>query len=267
MNFTKRDFKALERVCVQAVLAGGRISHKYFGKIGHTLKGNGDYDAGTVVTRADREAETAIRKIIRKHYPSHSIVGEEQGGKEGKGLTWFIDPLDGTFNYSRGLEFHGSMVAVCLDGTPVAGAVFMPELKKLYYASKGNGAFLNGKRIRVSKNEDLKKSLAIIPAGPKGYNSSMGLYLKLVRHLAPKVVAAVSYINAAMICRIAEGSIDLSISLSLYPWDFCPPAIIVMEAGGVVSDEKGGKWTTEKRNFVAASNKKILRQALALLKK
>ena len=267
MRYSKNDFKKIERVCVKAVLAGGKISHRYFGKIGHMIKGSGVYHAGSVVTSADREAEKAIRKIIRKNYPLHHIVGEEEGGEEGKGVTWFSDPLDGTFNYSRGLEFHGSMVAVCLDGEPVAGAVFMPELKKLYYASKGNGAFLNGKRIRVSKNEVLEKSMAIIPGGPKGGNSSKELYFKIVHNLAPHLAATVSYLVAAMICRVAEGKIDLAGSLSLYPWDFCPPAIIVREAGGVVAYEKGKDWTTRNGNFVAASNRKLLNKAIALLKK
>jgi myo-inositol-1(or 4)-monophosphatase len=266
MQYSKSDFKKLERVCVKSVLAGGKITHKYFGKTQVLFKDSG-FNAGSVVTRADHEAEKAIRKIIRKAFPHHHLVGEEEGGKEGKGFTWFIDPLDGTFNYSRGLEFHASMVAVCLDGEPVAGAVFMPELKKLYVASKGNGAFLNRKKIRVSKNEVLKKSMAIIPGGPKGDNSSKQIYLRITRNLAPNLAAAVSYLTASMICRVAEGKIDLAVSLSLYPWDFCPQAIIIREAGGVVAYENGKDWTTKNRNFFAASNRKILSQTLALLEK
>ena len=125
---------------VDAAFRAGRLTLGYF-QAGVRPEFKGD---DTPVTIADRLAEELIRDSIQRAFPEHGILGEEFGRTEpadGRHL-WIVDPIDGTFNYQRGLPFYGVSIAYCERGVPVCGAIYMPAVDQLFYASRGTGAFL-----------------------------------------------------------------------------------------------------------------------------
>ena len=265
MNYLKTfaSTKKLENICVKAAKAGGAITKKYFQKTYFTRFKKPTRDQSSIVTQADLHAEKEIRKIIRANFPSHSIVGEEFGGSDDGGFTWYVDPLDGTLSFSRGWAIYCTMVGVCFEGKPLAGAIFFPELKRLFHASQENGAFLNEKRIFTSKKQ---LHGAVVVA--EGLNSGQSLRknFSVVRALSP-FVATIRNVGSAGYSHalVAEGKADLFFKYNLQPWDYCAGTILIQEAGGFATDANGENWRVFKKNFIGAANKKILKQVLKLL--
>ncbi|MFH0922750.1 MAG: inositol monophosphatase [Candidatus Micrarchaeota archaeon] len=258
------ELKELENVCVEAVKVGGAVSKKYFRKsFAISFKGDRN-DAGTVVTQADLESEKAIVALIKSKYPDHAIVAEEAGGEEGDGYSWFIDPVDGTQNFSRGFVEYGVSVGVVRNGEPVAGAVYIPELGELYRASKGNGAFLNDERIHASKNS-IKDSIALVSAflSFDRLKKNLDVVEKLAPHIAGLRVFGCASYGCALIAR---GGADVSIKYDLMPENFCGGVPLIREAGGFAVNANGEPWTTKDKTFIAAANKKLLDDVLELIK-
>ena len=256
--------KELEKTCLEAAEAGAKKALSYFNKTFKIRYKDKVQHAGTIVTEADVAAEKEVIKAIRKRYPNHSIVGEESGGTEGKGYCWFIDPVDGTGNFSRGLPIWGTMVGVAFNSKPVAGAMVFPVLGRKFYASQGNGAFADGKKIHTSSKtldqgmilcqslhrlEYIQKGLACI----REFCGSVG---------GVRILGCTGYEGALL----AEGKAELKIKIRTTPWDSCAPAIIAREAGGVYRNMQGGQWTTEDATALAASSEKTFSQAFKRLK-
>ncbi len=255
--------KELEKICLKAAQAGAKKALSYFNKpFSITYKG-ADRNGATIVTEADPAVEKEITKIILEKYSTHTIVGEEHGGTEGEGYCWFIDPIDGTNNFSRGFETWSVMVGVALDSKPVAGAIVFPVLKKTLHASKGNGAFKNGKSIHTS--ERTLEEAAVFSMMPIGANKKKALETleKFSATAGGIQISGCGSYNAAM---LAEGKADLDVIFNLPPWEFCAPAIIITEAGGVAKNAHAGDWTTKDRDFTAAANQRLYSQAYAVLK-
>jgi len=219
----------------KCALIGGRITLQHFGNL---LTSEIEEKAkNDLVTVADRESEEAIKEYIWKHFPDHDILAEETGLFERKeNYRWIIDPLDGTRNYTKGLPVFAVSVAVEFNGELLAGAVYDPVKKELFWAEKGKGAFMNNERIRVSSTKEI--SNALIGTGfPFKAKDYIDIYLKSFREVFI-AVSGVRRLGAASLdlCYTAMGIFDGFWELFLSPWDVAAGALIIREAGGIVSD-------------------------------
>ena len=229
--------------------------------------------ANDFVTQVDKAAEAAIIDIIRQAFPDHAILGEESGAIEGKsggaaGKTeyrWIIDPLDGTTNFIHGFPQYCVSIALQHRGTTAHGVVYDPSRNELFTASKGRGAFLDDRRIRVTKCEGLKNSL-VGTGFPFKEMSRLDLYFKQLREVM-QTAAGVRRAGAAALdlAYVAAGRMDAFWELGLAPWDMAAGALMIQEAGGLVGDLAGDANYLESGD-IAAATPKVFPQLLAALK-
>lgn len=200
-----------------------------------------------IVTHADREAESLIRSVLAAARPRDGFLGEETGAESGSsGLTWVVDPIDGTVNYFYGIPAYAVSIAV-VEGEPdpatwttLAGAVVNPEAGEEFTASAGGGAHLNGSALRVADGTEL--SLALIGTG-FGYDASVRTrQAAFVAELIGKV-RDVRRIGAASLdlCGVAAGRLDAYFERGLNPWDHAAGALVAREAGARVAGLGGGR--------------------------
>jgi len=222
----------------------------------------GDAD---LVTAADRAAEVLIRDRIRAQWPTHDVLGEEQGlSDQGSDYRWYIDPLDGTTNFahgypvfcvSMGLEHRSSGQA----GTRIAAVIYDPTRDELFTAEQGRGAWLNGEAIRVSKTATLKESLlgTGFPSHKRHKNPNIYFYhqITLQTHGVRRAGSA-----ALDLCNVACGRYDGFWEFNLNPWDTAAGVLIVEEAGGMVTRFDGSAFELNSRETVASNG--VLHEAL-----
>lgn len=219
------------------------------------------------VSDVDRQAESIIIDILKDAYPHHRIVSEEAGviGNERAEFEWIIDPLDGTTNYLHGHPQYAISMALLEKGVLKEALVYAPERNDLYTASRGQGALLNDRRIRVSNRIDLNQ--ALIGTGfPVVDQSMLDTYLAILKDFISKT-AGVRREGAASLdlCALATGRFDGFFEFNLKPWDIAAGALIVQEAGGIVTDMRGEDDWLQSGDIVAA-NPKILVQMLKIIK-
>ncbi|MCU0454370.1 MAG: inositol monophosphatase [Bacteroidetes bacterium] len=188
-----------------------------------------------LVTEVDRASEALIKDRIRALYPSHAVLGEESGGSlEGAETVWIIDPLDGTTNFTHGLPIFCVSIGVQHRGELVAGAVYDPNLDELFSAEKGSGAFLNGQRLRVSEESEVRNSLLVtgfpytIRENPDHAIEHFTTFLKQAQAVRRLGSAALD------LCYVAAGRFDGFWEVSLNSWDMAAGMLVVREAGGRV---------------------------------
>lgn len=189
------------------------------------------------VTEIDQETERRIRSAIENVYPQDGIEGEEHGiDKKENSRNWVVDPIDGTKNYLRGVPIWGTLIALCVEDQPVMGVVSAPSLHRRWWASKGNGAFLNGKQIHVSKIDDLKQAQASF--GNMSHFEPGGFPGGLER-LNSEIARARGIGDFWSHMLVAEGALDCGLDPIVEPYDIAPLKIIVEEAGGTFTDFHG----------------------------
>ncbi len=225
------------RVAKEACIIGGFVIKEYFGKLlSDHIYFKGEKD---LVSQADRESEDRIRDHILKHFPDHSVVGEENGGDAKGNEVWFIDPLDGTKNFVSGFPIFGVSVGFVVEDRPIVGAVYLPSFNNLYYAAEGLGAYKDGKRIYVS-TRDIFKRMSVSYGFPSRAKRELNLYWEIFREVFDKVGSMRRPGAAAVdLCFLAEGIFDGLIEFELNPWDVVAGTVIVKEAGGMVKLTKG----------------------------
>jgi len=248
-----------KQVAIKAAKEAGKIQLRYFGKGIKKKKKKGD----SYFTKADIESTNKIRKIILKEFPKHGILDEELGETEGSEYKWIVDPLDGTHNFIMDNPLFGPSIALEYKKEIILGVVYLPVLDRLYYAEKGKGAFLNGKRIRVNNEEKLKKCLMIFDAKIR---TKTDMKMDILRKLAKltwrfRVYGAAVYHNL----MVAEGKAGLNIDFDSNSWDHSAVLLMVEEAGGKATDLKGNKWNPYMKSYVA-SNGKVHSRVLNVLK-
>ncbi|MEM1413221.1 MAG: inositol monophosphatase family protein [Pseudomonadota bacterium] len=191
------------------------------------------------VSEVDRACEAAIVKEIRRFNPDHAILGEE-GGQQGEGeVLWVVDPLDGTSNYLHGIPHFAVSIAYKVRGRTEHGVIYDPLRDELFTTSRGVGAFLNSQRIRVSERKQLDTAI-LATAFPFRERHSMPLYTKVFSAVYRKVEDIRRTGSAALdLAWTAAGRFDGYFELGLKPWDVAAGALLVREAGGVVSDFAG----------------------------
>ena len=196
-----------------------------------------------IVTEMDLGAEDIIVSTVKKSFPEHAILAEERGGEAGKGkgadCCWIIDPLDGTTNYAHGFPVFNVSIAFEVSGEVVVGVVYDPMRDELFSAVKGEGAYLNNRRLSVSTASELDKSL-LATGFPYDIRTSRRNNLKNFSNLAVRVQAIRRAGAAALdLAYVACGRFDGFWELKLKPWDLGAGLLIVEEAGGCVSGIAG----------------------------
>ena len=212
--------------------------------------------ANDFVTRVDSSAEEAVIDIVRKAYPDHGFIAEESGesNPDAEHL-WIIDPLDGTTNFIHGFPQYAVSVAVQHRGSLAHAVVYDPTRNELFTASKGGGAFLNDRRIRVSKC--LKLEDALVGTGfPFKELGRLDLYMKQLRFFMSKSSGVRRAGAAALdLAYVACGRLDAFWELGLAPWDMAAGALLIAEAGGLVADTSGEQDFMSTGDIVAATPK------------
>ncbi|AVY93381.1 MULTISPECIES: inositol monophosphatase family protein [Microvirgula] len=218
------------------------------------------------VSDVDRAAEAAIIDMIRDAYPKHAILAEESGGASlsDAEYLWIIDPLDGTTNFLHGYPQYCVSIALAHKGQIQQAVVYDPNRNDLFTASKGGGAFLNDRRIRVSKRISLADSL-ISTGFPYTDVSYLDQYLAMFADMIRKTAGVRREGSAALdLCYVASGRVDGYWELNLKSWDIAAGSLIAQEAGAIVTDVFGEQGWLESGDVVAA-NPKVLAQMLHTL--
>lgn len=240
---------------VEAARSAGDLLLGHFGSLDPSEveeKGRND-----VVSRADRESETLVRDLLLGAFPGDLFVGEEGGvaGSDADAPAWIVDPLDGTANFVRGFPHWAVSIgrtAGGRNGELVLGVVWDPLKKDLFVAEKGSGAFRNGRRVRVTRRDSLAGA-ALATGFPFRIQARIDTYLRVFKAAFLEVQSIRRAGSAALdLAYVSCGIFDGFFELGLSPWDSAAGAVLVAEAGGVVTDfEGGGRWR-ERGNILAA---------------
>ncbi|MEE9493087.1 MAG: inositol-1-monophosphatase [Gammaproteobacteria bacterium] len=212
-------------------------------------------DRNDFVTEVDRKAEEEIIYVIRKAYPDHAILAEESGSHEGNEFEWIIDPLDGTTNFLHGFPQFSVSIALRQKGRLEQAVVYDPMRQELFTATRGGGAFLDDRRIRVSQRRSLEG--ALLGTGfPYRDQTHMDTYLEMFKALAKNAAGIRRPGSAALdLSYVAAGRLDGFWELDLNIWDMAAGVLLIREAGGLVGDLAGGHDFLESGNIVAATPK------------
>ncbi|MFN2544644.1 MAG: inositol monophosphatase [Actinomycetota bacterium] len=191
----------------------------------------------TPVTQADLEIEAAIREALGKRFPGDAVLGEEEGLVGESGRVWVIDPIDGTKNFTAGIQIWATLVALMDEGRPVVGVIGAPALGERYAAAIGSGATMNGERIAVSEVTELAEA-SVCSSGTKDWVT--GPLADRYRSLAARSYRTRSFGDFWGHALVARGSADAMLEPSLRTWDWAALQPIVEEAGGRMSALDGG---------------------------
>ena len=214
-------------------------------------KGRNDF-----VSRVDQDCETAIIEVIRDHYPDHAILGEESGASGDHEVQWIVDPLDGTTNYLHGFPVFSVSIAVREAGELQHGVVYDPLRQEIFSATRGQGAQLDGRKIRVSRQNTLNGALIATGFPYRMLDEHMDIYLQMLRQVMIETAGVRRPGSAALdLCYLAAGRVDGFWELGLSLWDIAAGTLIIREAGGRVSDFRGTDGFLETGNIVGGTPK------------
>jgi len=207
------------------------------------------------VTEVDRAAEKAIVETLLEAYPKHAILAEESGAYGENEYTWIIDPLDGTTNFLHGVPQYCISIALEHRGQISQAVIYDPNRNDLFTATRGAGAFLNDRRIRVSKTREMADAL-ICTGFPYSDFSKLDAYMQQFRDVVQKSAGVRRPGAAALdLAYIACGRYDAFWELGLSPWDIAAGSLLVLEAGGLITDLSGEAGFMESGNVVAGTPK------------
>ncbi len=254
----------LKNTLLRAVHAGADILKHYF---------EGEFEIhskdtiNNLVTEVDKKAEDAIIEIIKNDFPEHFILSEEIGELSTESnYKWIIDPIDGTVNFAHGIPICCISIGLEKDGAMLMGVVFNPFMNELFFAEKGQGAFLNNKKLHVSKKQDLE-SACLVTGFPYRWakidTDPIPVFEKFVRMGLP-----VRRLGSAAIdlCWVAAGRFDAFWEYNLNPWDIAAGYLIIEEAGGTITNFKGEPYSVYHKETLA-TNGLIHEQMLAIIGK
>ena len=248
---------------IRAARQSGRIILMHYNRLDPlevTSKGRNDY-----VSQADTEAEEAALEILTSAYPEHGVLDEESGIREGGDYTWVVDPLDGTTNFLHGFPQFSVSIAVLRGQTIEHGVVYDPLRNELFTSTRGQGAQLNERRIRVSSVARLEQCL-LGTGFPFREIENFDHWMKTFRKLTMKTSGVRRAGSAALdLAYVAAGRLDGFWEFGLQPWDCAAGALLIREAGGLVSDMDGDQQFLENGN-VTAGNPRIFDDLLKSLR-
>jgi len=238
-------------VAVEAALEGGAI---LLAEFDHPAKISykGEVD---IVTQADRRSEQAVVTRLRTHFPTHAIVAEEGGGYETDSrFRWHVDPLDGTTNFAHGYPCFAVSIGLEEEGELIAGAIYQPISRELFTAARGEGAYLNQKRIHVSGIEHLATSLLStgFPSTKRAQNPNIHYYWDFtLRSHGVRRDGSAALDLAAVACGRFEGFWEFG----LHSWDTAAGVLLVREAGGTVTTFSGQPYRPGDRETLASNGR------------
>ncbi|MBU0987264.1 MAG: inositol monophosphatase [Proteobacteria bacterium] len=255
------DLELLKRVGIAAAFSGGKILLTHFGKISKI----GKKGAIDLVTEADTESEKIIIKTIQNVFPDHSILAEESGLNQGSAdRLWIIDPLDGTTNFAHHLGLFSISIAFALKQEIVFGIVLNPANGELFTATKGRGALLNGRPLKISSAQTVSESL-LVTGFPYNFKDILQPVLTRFSNCL-KASQGVRRLGSAAIdlCYVACGRFDGFWEQNLKPWDTAAGDLIAREAGAIITDFSNNPFTVDKTEILA-TNGYIHEEMLGLL--
>jgi myo-inositol-1(or 4)-monophosphatase len=246
-------------IAIRAARAAGDAIVRELDRVGDIsidTKGKNDF-----VTEVDRKAEQIIIETIKNAYPDHAFLGEETGKSGESDFFWIIDPLDGTTNFLHGIPHFAVSIALEHKGRLDQAVIYDPVKQELFTASKGKGAQLNNKKIRVSPRKTLDGAL-LATGFPFGDNQSVEKFIASFKALYPEIAGIRRPGVASLdLAYVACGRFDGFWEYGLKPWDIAAGALIIQEAGGINSDMSGGENYMESGNIISA-NPKIMKAIL-----
>ena len=200
-----------------------------------------------LVTEYDRKAEEIIFSMVTELFPKHGFYGEEFGkrGNLESPYIWVVDPIDGTYNFAKQIPSFATSIACTYNHETIVGVCYDPLTDELFTAEKGKGAFMNGRKLQVSKTQTLDQSCF-----------SLGM-TTMIRSMDFLAVNRRSGSTVLDMCYVAKGSLDAYVEHELNPWDYAAAMLIVSEASGIVTDLKGQRINCAKKHSVLASNPHI----------
>lgn len=237
---------------IQIAKEAGEIIKEGFGKK-FSIETKGSYT--NLVTEYDKKSEATIINYIKKEFPSHSVLAEESGNHySGSEYLWVIDPLDGTTNFAHGLPIFSVSIGVQKNGRTIYGVVYDVMRDSMYSAELGSGSFCNSRKLKVSDNSDIRKSVLVtgfpynIAENPDHAFEHFIAFLKHARAVRRLGSAAIDF------CYTAEGVFDGFWEVYLNPWDMCAGKLLVEEAGGLVTDFKSNEINIYSKQILATNN-------------
>jgi len=241
----------------------GDILLSHFGEDEQLLKLR--FSVKAAVTKYDRMVDELIVREIRQKYPDHSLLTEESGWLEGDpDWLWIVDSLDGTSDFASSNPLFSVCIAVMHKGELVLGAIYAPAIEEFYLAEKGNGAYLNRRRIHVSEIFELGESYLFYCEGGEKDRSRTG---RLLSNVYPEVTDVRKLGSAGLeTAWVAAGKGEAYFTTKIEPWDVAPGVLLVQEAGGEVTDFKGNPWKLETSDLLF-SNGRVHKTLLNLLGK
>lgn len=218
-----------------------------------------------LVTEVDRQSEAYLLGEIRARWPEHHVLAEESGGTRGNARQWYIDPLDGTVNYAHAIPLFSVSIAYAEGGAMQLAAVYDPMRDELFSAERGGGAVLNGRPIRISGATELQKCLLVTGFPYDAWDTERDNFANFVHF--HKLTQGVRRLGSAALdtCYVAAGRFDAFWELGLSPWDVAAGGLICAEAGGLVTDARGGADYLSAPQSILASTPGIHARMLAEL--
>ncbi len=259
MPLLSANLNIMEKACKKA----SKLLIRDFGeveKLQVSKKGPGDF-----VTNSDKRTEKIIINELSLARPDYSFLAEESGasGKSTE-FKWIIDPIDGTTNFLHGVPYFAISIGLEKNKEIICGMIFNPITNEMFYAEKGKGAYLNNSRIRVSSRKNIDECV-LLTGGPILSYKNKEIFFKEYESVSKKVAATRKFGSSALdLAYLASGRCDGVWERNLNYWDIAAGIIIVKEAGGTVTDFKGGDKYIEDRNLLA-TNSKIDKDLIALL--
>lgn len=248
---------------VKAAREAGRIINRASQDVGSLKVQSKTYN--DFVSEVDRSAEQAIIDVLKDAYPDHGFLGEESGESANQSENiWIIDPLDGTTNFLHNFPQYCISIALQQKGVLTQAVIYDPVRNDLFTATKGRGAFLNDKRIRVTSRAKLQDAL-IATGFPFRDFTHLDTYLGMLKDMIKKTTGIRRPGSAALdLAYVAAGWTDGFFEINLSPWDIAAGGLLVQEAGGIVGDFEGNESWLDTGNIVAA-NPKVFAQMLQTL--
>jgi len=254
----------LINIAVEAARAAGNIINRAMKRL-DTVK-IAEKAPNDFVTEVDQRVEQEIIAVVRKAYPSHGFLGEEGGELEGDDFQWIIDPIDGTRNFIHGFPHFAVSIAVAYKNRIEHGVIYDPNRQELFTASRGKGAHMNERRIRVAQRKHLEECLLGTGFAYRHSDKHTTAPGRILQSVIP-ICGDIRRAGAATLdlAYVAAGRLDGFWEMGLHIWDIAAGLLMVKEAGGIVCDPYGGEDYLKTGNIVAA-NPVIMRQFLKTIK-
>jgi len=265
LNLRMEDLSKYKHVMFEAAEEAAKIQLQYFNteiEIGRKR------DYNDLVTEVDKKCEARIIEIINSYFPEHNLLGEEGGDLNKKSdYVWIVDPIDGTVNYAHAVPIYCVSIALEIKGEIVLGIVYSAMTHEKFWAEMGKGAYLNDKKIAVSDIEFLKDGLLVtgFPYGSKeNMDHCIDHFVNFIRMGLP--IRRLG--SAAMdICYLACGRFDGFWEVNLNAWDVAAGYLILNEAGGKLTDFKGGVYSIYSKQILATNGNTIHKEMIEILEK